>query len=218
MINANDWKKNKGLRIMLLLLLAGISVNQGKAGLVEEEAEDLWPEPVLATQDPVVDCGLNLLDAAGKPTTNETIAGLPALYREASLHKDKEFMEYLLTIIYVESRFDKKAISSADARGLMQMTAIAVREAVGSCPSLKPLGNITKLHDSVTNVKYGSCFLKKMYDDMEGDWTRTLILYNGGYAQLNRYNKGQEIASETANYVLKVTRFRKEICHAERIK
>jgi soluble lytic murein transglycosylase-like protein len=159
---------------------------------------------------------LNLLESAGKPAINEAISTLPDLYRNASLTKDELFLEYLLSVIYVESRFDRKAISPKEARGLMQMTAIAVRQAVTNC-KLKPLNDLTRLHDSHTNVKYGSCFLKGLNDEMSGDWTRTLIAYNGGYAQLIKYDRGQAIASETANYVLQVERTLNTICRRGRM-
>lgn len=164
--------------------------------------------------DVVLDCGLNLLEAAGK--VGPHVDGLPDLYRKASLTKDVEFLEYLLSIIYVESRFNKLAVSPMEARGLMQMTEIAVKEVVVSCSSLKPLGDISRLHDSVTNVKYGSCYLQKLYTEMDGDWTRTLITYNGGYRALQQYDKGNAINHETANYVLHVQRTLNTICRQKR--
>jgi soluble lytic murein transglycosylase-like protein len=175
---------------------------------VEELVESL-PSPVPEI-DAVSSCGLNLLREAGKH--GEHVTGLPELYSRASVDKSEEFMQYLLSIIYVESKFNKLAISPALAYGLMQMTEIAVREAAGNCPSLRMLGDMSKLHDSYTNVKYGSCFLKKLLTDMDGDWTRTLIAYNGGYAQLIKYDRGDTITHETSNYVLKVNRALNKIC------
>lgn len=166
-------------------------------------------------QDRVIQCGIALMQDAGKGGTEQAITGTVDKYRNASLTKDEEFLEYVLSIMYVESGFNAGAISPMDARGLMQMTSIAVKEAAGNCPSLRPLGDVAKLHDSTTNVKYGSCFLKKLYDEMNGDWTRTLIAYNGGYRALMQYDKGQTINQETANYILKVDRALRKICRKQ---
>lgn len=173
------------------------------------------PEQSAAPVDHVRNCGLNLLEAVNRNGTEAQT--LPDLYRNHSVSDEQEFLEYMLSIMYVESGFNRKAISHADAYGLMQMTRIAVEEAVhkGNC-NLRPLGDMNKLHDSVTNVKYGTCFLKKINDEMNGDWRRTLILYNGGYNALLRFEKGQNIPLETANYILKVEKALIEICRKPR--
>ena len=154
--------------------------------------------------DAISHCGSVLLGLSGKPDS-----GLDKLYLKASISKDTEFMTYLLAVIYVESHFNKQAVSEQEARGLMQMTSIAVDSATQHCK----FKSITSDHlfDSYTNIKYGSCYLKKMLDESNGDWTKALILYNGGYRQLTKYMQGDDITTETANYILKVNRAR-ELC------
>lgn len=110
---------------------------------------------------------------------------------------------YLLAVMYVESKFNTKAHSHANARGLMQVTPIAAEAASAFC-KLKINGD---LFNPVINLRIGSCYLSKMYA-ISGDWTSTLILYNGGFRQLKAYDEGRSIASETANYVLKVEKAR----------
>ena len=112
---------------------------------------------------------------------------------------------YLMAVISVESQFKARAISHASAYGLMQMTRVAVTESIKYC-NLRKISNMTELLDSATNVRYGSCYLKKVLDQADGDWDRALILYNGGSRQLTKYMAGSTIASETANYVLQVRR------------
>jgi hypothetical protein len=202
------------MSVASIMTMSSPSMDSARAGL--EEVPEV-PAVLPPARDRVLDCGLNLLEAAGRRTDNDYVQGLPGKYRAASLNQEEEFMEYLLSIIYVESRFDGKAVSNMDARGLMQMTEIAVREAAISCPSLRPLGDIAKLHDSHTNVKYGSCFLKKLYEELDGDWTRTLIAYNGGYRALQAYDKGLTVNQESANYVLKVNRALHTICRKNRV-
>lgn len=195
-----NWKNVS--RIMLLLSVGTIYASP-------ESPEAQVPEVQQVQPGRIEQCALRLLESAGKVGLHAK--ELPALYTRASVMQEEEFLEYLMAIIYVESRFNRDAISPAGARGLMQLMEIAVKEAVGSC-SFRPLGDINKLHDSYTNVKYGSCFLSKLYRDMEGDWTRTLIAYNGGYAQLIKYDRGDSITHETSNYVLKVKRAVQTIC------
>ena len=150
--------------------------------------------------DPVKECGMLLMREAGK--TGPEIDTLSDLYSRASTDKDVEFRLYMLAVIYTESRFDSKAVSIADAHGLMQMTELAVIDAAKHC-NLRPV-RMDNLFDSYTNVQYGTCYLAKLLGETEGDWDRALVAYNGGYAQLQRYDRGVNIASETANYVLKV--------------
>ncbi len=147
------------------------------------------------------ECALTLLGESGRK--GKSVVKLPALYQKHSRNKTEDFLKHLMSVIYVESRFNKQALSDKEAYGLMQMTAIAVTDAVRHC-KLTPVLDMTTLFDSATNIRYGTCYLKKVLDEMEGDWTRTLIVYNGGYRQLTRYEKGETIANETANYVLQV--------------
>lgn len=158
----------------------------------------------------IYNCTMNLFAAAGKPSTHET-RKLPALYTRASRIKDVEFMEWALAVMYVESKFDRLAVSPKDARGLMQMTEIAVEDSIQGCKL--PRIPADKLHDSFTNVRYGTCFLSMMNKVATGDWVRTLILYNGGYVQLQKYDRGLTMARETTEYVTKVTEAR-NVCKA----
>jgi soluble lytic murein transglycosylase-like protein len=168
---------------------------------VQAEQLPLVLSPKLIEERQIHSCAMNLLRASGK--TGKATEKLPGIYVRASQDKGQDFMEYVLSVMYVESRFNKEAVSPKEARGLMQMTEIAVEEAHRGC-SLPRLADSTKLHDSYTNVKYGTCFLKLMLGVAGGDWTRALILYNGGYRQLQKYNRGEPMAQETAEYIVKV--------------
>lgn len=153
-------------------------------------------------------CASRLLQISGR--NEDYVHKLPSYYAANSVERDPEFLEYLMSVMFVESRFNRKALSSADAHGLMQITLPAIVDASAHC-SLRPLRMHEKerLFDSGTNIRYGSCYLKKLLDDTGGDWVRALITYNGGYKQLFRFDAGLPIAAESANYVLQVTRARK---------
>lgn len=78
--------------------------------------------------------------------------------------------ELVLAVIEVESGFDRFAVSSAGAQGLMQVMPFW-REEIG-----RPRDNLT---DNETNLAYG-CRILQFYLDREGgDLHRALAAYNG---------------------------------------
>lgn len=222
--------RNETARNAMLLLLALTSSVRGSQAQVPAIPEEVIPQlpqvdagnlppgshlrdavpgsPSVSTpeRDRVGDCAQALLEEA-----KYTGRDITSTFRKSSVRKDEEFLEYMLSVIYVESRFDSTAISPAEARGLMQMTGIAVREAVSKC-SLNPVQDPDKMHINELNIKYGSCYLAHLHEEMEGNWTRTLITYNGGYKALRDYDRGLQMNRETANYVLQVNRILDTVC------
>lgn len=90
------------------------------------------------------------------------------IHREA-VRADLE-PELVLAVIDVESDFDRFAISSAGARGLMQVMPFWLEE-IG-----RPDDNLFTVQ---TNLRMG-CTILRYYLDMEnGDVTRALARYNG---------------------------------------
>lgn len=175
----------RNVMLKLLVCIASIGANEVQAGALTGQA-----------------CTKKLLEMAGR--AGET----PSQYTIPSHNQDPEFLEYLVSLIYVESRFNSKAVSGKGARGVMQITPIAVTEAAQHCK----LPLVPKdIHDLNTNIQYGSCYLMRMLDHAEGDWTKALILYNGGYRSLTKYEKGDSLNNETANYTLQVHRVR-QLC------
>jgi soluble lytic murein transglycosylase-like protein len=83
--------------------------------------------------------------------------------------------QMVLGLIQVESNFRKYAISEAGARGLMQVmpfwTAI-----VGD-------GNVRRLFEMRTNLRYGCVILRHYIDGEQGDLYRALGRYNGSVGQ-----------------------------------
>lgn len=78
--------------------------------------------------------------------------------------------ELVLAVIDIESAFDRYAISSAGARGLMQVMPFWLKELD------QPDGN---LFDIQTNLRFG-CTILRYYLDMEGgELTPALARYNG---------------------------------------
>ena len=82
--------------------------------------------------------------------------------------------QLVLGVIHHESNFRKYAISSADARGYMQVMPFWVR-LIGS-----PDQNLFQLR---TNLRYGCTILRHYIDVENGDLYRALGRYNGSLGQ-----------------------------------
>ena len=78
--------------------------------------------------------------------------------------------EMVLAIIEVESDFDPFAISSAGARGLMQVMPFWLKE-IG-----RPEDNLFHVR---TNLRFGSTILRYYLDQESGNRARALARYNG---------------------------------------
>jgi soluble lytic murein transglycosylase-like protein len=82
--------------------------------------------------------------------------------------------ELVLALIHHESNFRKYAISTAGARGYMQVMPFWVRQ-IGS-----PSQNLFQMR---TNLRYGCTILRYYLDSERGDLFRALGRYNGSLGQ-----------------------------------
>lgn len=107
------------------------------------------------------------------PDPEERLEILKAVHKHATLFGLEP--ELVLAVIDVESNFDRFAISSASALGLMQVMPFWVEELGYS--------DKNRLFDIDFNVLLG-CRILKYYLDMEkGDFVRGLARYNGSVGQ-----------------------------------
>lgn len=107
------------------------------------------------------------------PDPEERLAILKAVHYHATRAEIEP--ELVLALIDVESNFDRFAISSARAFGLMQIMPFWVKELGGEHPS--------QLFDIDYNLLLG-CRILKYYLDMEGgNRARALARYNGSLGQ-----------------------------------
>jgi soluble lytic murein transglycosylase-like protein len=107
------------------------------------------------------------------PNAQERVKILRVVHHEAT-HADLP-PELVLAVIDVESNFDRFAISSASALGLMQVMPFWIAE-LGET-------NMTRLFDIEFNILLG-CRILKYYLDMEdGDLIQGLARYNGSTGQ-----------------------------------
>lgn len=123
-------------------------------------------------------------------------------YLRHIVSQDPLFVKYVIAVIFVESSFRSHVVSGKNAYGLMQMTQGAILDAAKFCNL--PVLQDHEMLSPENGVKYGSCYLKKLYRDLEGDWTRVLVVYNSGYLGLTRFIEAGSLTNETAEYIVKV--------------
>lgn len=136
----------------------------------------------------------------------------PRLYKEYVQMYSKEFSvdeNLVYSIIKVESKFKKDAVSKRNSKGLMQISDITQEWAE------KEL-NLEKvdIFDPETNIKIGCWYLSKLYKEFD-DLDLVITAYNGGSGNVNKWlnnetyskdgSKLHEIPfNETKNYLVKV--------------
>jgi hypothetical protein len=100
--------------------------------------------------------------------------------------------DLIRAIIQVESQFDRLAVSTAGARGLMQLMPATAR-AMG----------VTDAFDARQNIFGGTKYLRLLLGLYGGDVTMAAAAYNAGETAVARY-KGIPPYKETQDYVRKV--------------
>lgn len=102
------------------------------------------------------------------PQTEKRIKLLKQIHFEA--RRAKLHPELVLSVIDVESNFNRFAISKAGAMGLMQVMPFWLKE-IG-----RPGDNLFSIR---TNLRMGCTILKYYLDKEKGNLTRALMRYNG---------------------------------------
>ncbi|MFP6798973.1 MAG: transglycosylase SLT domain-containing protein [Pseudomonas sp.] len=102
------------------------------------------------------------------PDAEERLSLLRLVHREAS--KAGLRPDLVIALIHAESHFDRFAISSVGAQGMMQVMPFWKAE-LG-----RPQDNLT---DNATNLRYGCTILSFYLHKENGDLNRALARYNG---------------------------------------
>jgi soluble lytic murein transglycosylase-like protein len=92
--------------------------------------------------------------------------------------------QLLLSVIRVESAFQKDAVSTSNARGLTQLlpsTAHSISVILG-----EPEPREEDLFDPDLNIRYGSWYLNQLFQAF-GQWPLALAAYNGGPFNIKSY-------------------------------
>lgn len=100
--------------------------------------------------------------------------------------------ELVRAVIKVESDYDPRAVSRANARGLMQMI-----------PQTAERMMVTDIFDPRQNIFGGVRYLRVLANMFNGDLTLTIAAYNAGEGAVVRHG-GIPPYEETQNYVAKV--------------
>ncbi len=126
--------------------------------------------------------------------TSEKVREVAPLVRRAAREHGVS-QDLLFGIIWVESRFDRRAVSPVGARGLMQLmprTADYLAERIdwrGSHDSFDPKFNIAA----------GSWYISRLIDRF-GDVELALAAYNAGPAKVKRWLRGDGLPSVSIEY------------------
>lgn len=98
-----------------------------------------------------------------------------------------DFVEWALVhaLIRQESRYDDQAISSAGARGLMQLMPGTAKEVASKAGIAHQLTWLTS--KPAHNVALGTRYLKKMLDRYDGNYAMALAAYNAGPGRVDRW-------------------------------
>ena len=124
--------------------------------------------------------------------------------------------DIIYAVIKCESNFNPNAKSSAGAMGLMQMMPSTFKDVQSR------LGEELEddaLYDPETSIKYGTYYLKHLYDAF-GDWDLVFAAYNAGRGNVSKWLKNEKYSTdgklvkipfpETERYVKKVKAAREE--------
>ena len=108
-------------------------------------------------------------------------------------------------VIRAESGFNRLAVSSAGARGLMQLMPQTARR-----------HGVRNVYDPAQNIAGGVRHLRLLIDRHGNNLPRVLAAYNAGSEPVERY-RGIPPYAETHNYVARVLRFRQQYLKQERL-
>ena len=115
-------------------------------------------------------------------TVMARIEAVEARVERASVEFDLP-LDLLMAVIWVESRFDPEAVSSADAHGLMQLlpgTAADMARKLGLDP------DDIDLHDPTFNIRAGAAYIRLMLDRFGNQQNTALAAYYSGPGRVRR--------------------------------
>jgi len=97
--------------------------------------------------------------------------------------------QYIIySVIKAESSFRSDAVSEAGAVGLMQIMPKTYGDIAGRLGEAAVDG---LLYDPETNIKYGTFYLRYLYD-MFKEWDLAIAAYNAGLGRVNEWRRNPE--------------------------
>jgi len=123
--------------------------------------------------------------------------------------------EVIFAVIKAESGFRNDVESEAGAIGLMQIMPATYKEIA---VKLGETETVALLYDPETNIKYGTFYLRLLYDRFDNSWEIAFAAYNAGPTRVSGWLNNPEYINEneivyipieeTRNYVKRVSRNR----------
>ena len=151
----------------------------------------------------------DLLDALSPAHAAAAAAILPYVRAAASSTGVPE--DFILAVMFVESRFQPEATSPVGARGLMQLmprTAAALAEDLGLAK--------WDAYDPAFNALAGATYLARLIHRFEGDFRLALAAYNAGPTRVSRWRaEGRTLPGEVRTYVSRVLLTRERLASPE---
>lgn len=124
----------------------------------------------------------------------------PLAYRNIIVKYSKEYDidPYLVaSIINVESRYDKLALSSKEAKGLMQ-----IGPQTGQWASeILEIDNYSEddLFEVDLNIRIGSWYINRLFSEFDGNLDLVLAAYNAGSGNVNKWISNKDYSSDGIN-------------------
>lgn len=129
----------------------------------------------------------------------------PLEYRSEIKKSAAEFNlnpNFVAGVIFTESRFNARATSRVGARGLMQImpsTGAGIAKNLGDNDY-----SADKLYEPSRNIRYGTYYLKSLFDRYNRNEDYVLMHYNGGGGAVLSYQRFGRLPKETQGFVGKV--------------
>jgi hypothetical protein len=127
--------------------------------------------------------------------TSEKVQEIAPLVRKAARENDLP-ADLILGIIWVESRFNPKAVSPVGARGLMQLMP-RTADYLADCIDWR--GRHSSF-DPAFNVAAGSYYIARLIKQFDGDEELALAAYNAGPTKIRRWMKGSGLPEVSIEY------------------
>src|SRR5215469_10229307 len=102
--------------------------------------------------------------------------------------------ELIYGVLRQESLYRADAVSSADARGLMQLQLETARHTARKWKQPQP--TVSDLFDPATNILLGAAQLRTLLDQFDGQLPAALAAYNAGAAAVMRWLPGKSMDSD----------------------
>ena len=151
-----------------------------------------------------------LIATIGRPTASVSCTGsisnrakdhAPIIQQYSDLYGVNE--QLIKAIITVESCFDRYAVSSVGAKGLMQLM-----------PQTAKLMGVHNVFNAKDNIRGGTRYFRKMLELFEFDVELALAAYNAGPGAVKKYD-GIPPYRETQGYVKKVLKHYNNFAEAD---